>query len=387
MTERQRGGLWALIGSVLTSAPLAAQTTGPVGPVPAPAFIAPALPPQAAAPPGFQPIRGLTGQYGDFRGMFQSLTDPKIISGSQLTELADDEEVLGLSLSGQSRAYPSRFIAWHHIINDTLGGRPVLVTYCSVCNTGIAYDPKVSGTRRLFGVFGIYRGVMAMYDVGNNTVWSHIAGEALLGPDKGKSLAGLPVVNTTWGDWKRLHPKTTTPAWDTPYRRYYRGRVVSGQNSLPAMFPATLRGLRDSRLAPNDLVLAVRVEGKPRAYPFDVLEKSSDVVQETLGATPIVALYAPNTKTATAFDRRLDGMTLDFTRATGKPGQFLDRGTGSQWSIEGQCVAGPLSGKQLTRVFSLQSEWYGWSAYFPNTTLYAASATAAKSSQEKLPER
>ena len=222
------------------------------------------MPPHA---PGFAPIPGLTGQYGDFRGMFEALTDPKIIPAAQLTELGDDEEVLGLTVNGASRAYPARFIAWHHIVNDVLGGKPVAVTYCSVCNSGVAYDPVVDGKRRLFNVFGLYRGVMAMIDPSTETVWSHLAGEALLGPDKGKTLAALPVVNTTWGEWKRLHPDTTTPAWDARYRQYYSQKVVSGRDYLPPMFRPTLSGLRDDRLAPNALVLAVRVEGKARAYP------------------------------------------------------------------------------------------------------------------------
>ena len=341
---------------------------------------APPNPPQPDAPqsvlvvpphaPGFAPIPGLTGQYGDFRGMFEALTDPKIIPAAQLTELGDDEEVLGLTVNGASRAYPARFIAWHHIVNDVVGGKPVAVTYCSVCNSGVAYDPVVDGKRRLFNVFGLFRGVMAMVDPSTETVWSHLVGEALIGPDKGKTLLALPVVNTTWGDWKRLHPDTTTPAWDARYRRYYSQKVVSGQDFLPPMFRPTLSGLRDDRLAPNALVLAVRVAGQARAYPYAALAKAPDVVQETVGGTPLVAFYTPQPQTSAAFDRRLDGRMLDFARGPGTPGLFTDTQTHSQWTVEGRSVAGPLAGRQLTRLFSLQSEWYGWSAYFPQTTVY-----------------
>jgi len=327
------------------------------------------VPPPA---PGFAPIPGLTGQYGDFRGMFEALTDPKSIPAAQLTELGDDEEVLGLTVNGASRAYPARFIAWHHIVNDVLGGKPVAVTYCSVCNSGVAYDPVVDGKRRLFNVFGLYRGVMAMIDPSTETVWSHLVGEALLGPDKGKTLAALPVVNTTWGEWKRLHPDTTTPAWDARYRRYYSEKVVSGRDYLPPMFRPTLQGLSDDRLAPNALVLAVRVEGQARAYPYATLARATDVVQETVGTTPLVAFYTPQPQTGAAFDRRLDGRTLDFTRIPDVPSLFTDKQTHSQWTVEGRGVAGPLAGKQLTRLVSLQAEWYGWSAYFPQTTVYAA---------------
>lgn len=332
-------------------------------------------------PPKYGPIPGVTSQYGDFRGMFEALTDPPVIPAAQLTELGDDEEVLGLTLGGRSRAYPARFIAWHHIVNDALGSQFVVITYCSVCNSGVVYDPVFEGKRHLFNVFGLYRGVMAMIDPSNNTVWSHLAGEALLGPDKGKTLKAFSVVNTTWGEWKRLHPETTTPQWSAEYRRNYQDQIVSGRDFLPAMFPATLQGLRDDRLASNTLVLGVRTEGQVRAYPFEALTKAGGVVQETLGATPLAAFYVASTKTAAAFDRRLDGKTLDFHRVATSPSLFQDTQTSSSWTIEGQCVGGPLLGKQLTHLFSLQAEWYGWSAYFPQTTVYQAPvATRARAS-------
>jgi len=248
-----------LMVSLLSAVPITLVRADPTQPD-APQSVL-VVPPHA---PGFAPIPGLTGQYGDFRGMFEALTDPQSIPAAQFTELGDDEEVLGLTVNGASRAYPARFIAWHHIVNDVLGGKPVAVTYCSVCNSGVAYDPVVDGKRRLFNVFGLFRGVMAMIDPSTETVWSHLAGEALLGPDKGKTLPALPVVNTTWGEWKRLHPDTTTPVWDARYRRYYSQKVISGQDYLPPTFCPTLSGLRDDRLAPNALVLAVRVEGQAR---------------------------------------------------------------------------------------------------------------------------
>jgi hypothetical protein len=331
--------------------------------------------PAPLVPPKYAPVPGVTSQYGDFRGMFESLSDPKIIPAAQLNELDDDEEVLGLTLDGRSRAYPARFIAWHHIVNDTLGSHFVALTYCSVCNSGVAYDPVFGGKRHLFDVFGLYRGVMAMVDPSTNTIWSHLTGEALLGPDKGKSLTALPVINTSWGEWKHLHPDTTTPSWDTAYRRYYLARVVSGRDYLPAMFLPTLEGLRDARLTPSALVLGVQVEGQTRAYPLDVLAKSVGVVQETVGTTPLVAFYTRAPKTAAAFDRRFNGKTLDFTRVSGHAGLFQDTETHSEWTVEGLCVSGSSLGKQLTRLFSLQAEWYGWSAYFPQTVVYPALGT------------
>ena len=361
-----RAPILAMLGLLLLGAGATALADPPA---PDPAPLIPAAPDH---PRDFAPIPGLTEQFGDFRGQFEALTDPKIIPAAQLTELGDDEEVLGLTVDGKSRAYPARFIAWHHIVNDTLAEKPVAVTYCSVCNSGVAYNPMLDGRRRLFNVFGLYRGVMAMIDPSTQTVWSHLTGEGLLGPDKGRVLAALPVVNTSWGEWKRLHPDTTTPAWDPRFRRVYTMKIVSGQGAMPPMFPATMRGLQDDRLPWNALVLAVRVGGQPRAYPFAGLAAANGVVQEPVAGTPLAALYTAEPQTAAAFDRRLDSQTLDFTRAPNALNRFTDAQTHSQWTIEGVAVAGPLAGKHLTRLFSLQAEWYGWSAFFPQTTVYAA---------------
>jgi hypothetical protein len=323
---------------------------------------------------GFPVIPGLTGQYGDYRGKFQTLTDPKVVPMDELTGIDDDDEVLGLTLGGESRAYPARFISWHHIVNDMLGGKPVCITYCIVCNSGIAYDPLINGSRHLFDVFGIYRGVMAMVDPTTNTVWAHLTGMGLAGPDTGKTLRPIPIVNTTWGEWKRLHPHSTTPAWDEQFRKYYGRKVVSGLGRVPKDFLSTLQGVVNTemfaRVYANDVVLAVRVNDKPRAYPFKTLAEAPGVVQEALGDTPVAVFYDAATKTGAAFDRRLDGEVLEFHRLPGSASLFEDSGTCSQWTIEGTAVAGQLAGRSLERLTYLQAEWYGWTAYFPETTIY-----------------
>ena len=326
--------------------------------------------PMVSATKSYPPIPGLTDHYGDFRGQFEALTDPKIIPASQLTQLDDTEEVLGVTINGQSRAYPLRFIAWHHIVNDTLGGEPIAVTYCSVCNSGVVYNPIVDGKRRLFNVFGLYRGVMAMWDPSNSTVWSHLSGQALLGPDKGQSLSTHPVINTSWGEWKRLHPSTTTPSWDTGFQQYYGDRIVSGEHSMPSEFPATLRGLRDDRLNPFTLVEGVRIGALVRAYPYDALDAAGGVAQEMLGSHSVVVLYDSSQKTAAAFDPRIGSKTLEFSRAPIRLNAFLDTDTDSEWNVEGLCTSGKYAGTQLTRLSSEQSKWYGWSAYYPQTTVF-----------------
>ncbi len=318
----------------------------------------------------------LTDQFLDCRGMFEALTDPQIISASQLTQLQDDEEVLGLSINGVHRAYPSRFIAWHHIVNDVVGGLPVAVSYCMICNTGIAFDATVAADRALFNVFGLYRGVLAMCSKdanGNDTIWTHMDGEAIAGASKGKELKPIALLNTTWGEWKKLHPDTTTPSWDTGYEGVYNVKMVSGELPIPSMFDQTMRGLKDERLPQNTLLVALKIDATTtRAYPQTELAAAGGVVQEVVGTQPTVVFFVEKTGTGAAFDSRLEGAVIEFALDPTDETLFVDRATGSRFTIEGQCVSGKLAGKQLVALTFLQSRWYGWSALFPKTTIFAA---------------
>ena len=313
-------------------------------------------------------------QFMDCRGMFEALTDPKIVDGSKLTQLTDDEEVLGLSIDGVHRAYPTRFIAWHHIVNDVVNGQPIAVSYCMICNTGIAFDARVDGKRHLFNVFGIYRGVLAMYSrdtEGEDTIWTHMDGLAITGPEKGKELKPISVLNTTWGQWKQLHPDTTTPSWDTGFdSRTYQMRVESGKMPVPGAFWQTMKGLKDERLPANTLVLALRVGDQPRAYPYAELKAAGGVVQETVGQTAVTVFFIEKTSTPAAFDSRLDGKLLAFERHLTDQTLFVEKGSDSHFTVEGVCVSGKLKGRHLTPLTYLQSRWYGWSALFPQTSIF-----------------
>ena len=176
---------------------------------------------------------------------------------------------------------------------------------------------------------------------------------------------------------------------DNAYRRYYRSKghpEPRGHDKFPAPFflPTVTRG--DKRLPPFDKVLGVTLPqqdaggkeaGPPlrRAYPIKTLQGAGDVVNDTLGTMPVAVLLDSSTVTASAVSRRVAGRTLTFEyrKAPGKPGGFYDKETGTRWNIEGKGEAGPLAGKILDRIDNHLSQWYGWFAYFPDTTIYGRS--------------
>ena len=315
---------------------------------------------------------------------FKALDDPKLVKAAEATFLDDKDYVLGITVGGESRAYPTRFVWWHHFINDKVGDTPVLISYCSVCNTGIRFDPTVEGRTRKFDFYGLYNGVVIMCERETETVFLQVSGKAVKGPLTGTRLKVGPLLDTTWGEWKRLHPETLVMSDDTPYKRFYSPREKPeprGYDRFPAPFfrPTVTRG--DKRLPPFEKVLGVKLPVAAaagaeetvlrRAYPVKGLQEAGGVVNDTLGMVPLAAFLDPETQTACAVSRVLDGKTLTFEarRVDGRLA-FFDKETGTRWSIEGKAEEGALAGKSLERLENHLSQWYGWSAYFPDTTIY-----------------
>ena len=338
------------------------------------------------APAAFDPTR-----LWDGRGMvpFRAADFPKMAPASAAGDfLNDDEYVLGVTVNGESRAYPTRFVWWHHVVNDKVekGGRTdyFAITYCSVCNTGARYDLALGGgeARRL-DFYGLYNGVVALCDRETKSVFLQVSGAFADGPLAGKALKPAPLLDTTWGRWKKLHPATLVMSPEGPFAKVYAPKGVAEARGhdrfpIPVFRPTVTRG--DLRLPPSDKVLGVSVPGEAkgttlrRAYPMKTLVAAGGVVNDTLGAsTPIAVFIEPDTQTAIALSRVVDGRTLTFEarKADGETHPaFFDKETGTRWSLEGMGETGPLAGKSLSRVDNHLSQWYGWAAYYPDTSIF-----------------
>lgn len=319
---------------------------------------------------------------------FHALDYPKMVKATEADFLDDNEYVLALTVKGESRAYPTRFVWWHHFVNDKIGKpgeeTPVLISYCSVCNTGIRYDPTVGGKPRLFDFYGLYNAVAIMCDRETESVWLQVSGRAVKGPMLGAQLKPGPLLDTTWGKWKKLHPDTLVMSPDNEYKSHYQPKGKAeprGYEKFPAPFfrPTVVNG--DKRLPPFDKVLGVALpqmaaDGKltslRRAYPIKALKEANGVLNDRFGETPVVALLELDTDTANAFSRTLEGKTLTFEARKQADDSYAiyDKETGTRWNIEGKGEEGALAGKTLDRLENHLSQWYGWAAYFPETTLY-----------------
>lgn len=203
-----------------------------------------------------------------------SIDNPVFISAKESSFLNDTDPGVGLVVKGEARFYPYRILVWHEIVNDTIQGEPVLVTYCPLCATGIAFERKVAGVEQEFGVSGrLWRSNLLMYNRAdgekNESLWSQVLGEAVLGVNTGEKLTIMPSDIVRWSDWKKLHPDTKVLSADTgtardygrdPYGDYYTSESVS--------FGASFS---DTRLHPKALVAGIEINGKYKAYSIEAL--------------------------------------------------------------------------------------------------------------------
>ncbi len=193
------------------------------------------------------------------------LDHPKQVAAADATYLEDDNVVFGLFVDGEARAYPKRILAWHELALDRVGSRELAVVYCTLCGTVIPFDARAGGKVLTFGTSGLlYRSNKLMFDHETASLWSSLTGEPVVGPlvQLKLKLTALPVVTTTWREWRTRHPETRVLSLDTGFKRDYSEgaayRAYFGTDEL--MFGVALR---DGRLPNKAEVLVVRSATPP----------------------------------------------------------------------------------------------------------------------------
>jgi hypothetical protein len=401
---------WVLVVSALLAGcgttPAATHPTSPPATAAAPAPTeAPAVAsPSAPAPaPTLLPEEDPPARGSEFKTDFSKHTVPyrEILSGGPpkdgipaidkpkfvVVNEADSwlkpvEPVIFFQVGDDARAYPIQIFMWHEIVNDTVGGVPVAVTFCPLCNTAIAFERTVNGRVLDFGTTGRLRfSNLIMYDRQTETWWQQATGAAIAGELTGTQLVFRPAAIIAWSDFKAAHPNGKILSRDTGFTRSYGANPYTGYddvNSSPFLYqgPPT-----PGKLPAVARVLTVDLGGEAVAYPYDVLQKVR-VVNDAVGGTDVVVLWAPGTASAldagsvaggrdvgaaNVYTRTVDGQRLTFALDGDR---IVDTETDSTWNILGQATAGKLAGKALQPVVAINHFWFSWAAFKPETRVY-----------------
>jgi hypothetical protein len=219
-----------------------------------------------------------------------------------------------------------------------------------------------------FELFGLFNAVMVMNDRETGSIWSHIGGEAVDGRMKGASLEIIPMLQVSWEKWQELHPDTLVLSNDTPYQSSYSHTGMGGEGLGPEFIASVVYW--DTRLPHNLVVLGVSAGETFRAYPVADVVNAGGILNDDIAGLPIVLVVNKDSALSVAYSSEVNGTTLHFQASEESGTTFVDRETGSTWNLEGLATDGPLTGASLTFVTSFLTEWYGWSAYHPDTEIY-----------------
>jgi Protein of unknown function (DUF3179) len=297
------------------------------------------------------------------------LDHPRVVGATAASYLRDNHVVFGIVENGQARAYPKRILAWHEMALDRLGGTEITVVYCTLCGTVIPYKSVVGGVQRTFGTSGLlYRSNKLMFDRETMSLWSTLDGRPVIGALAGQplTLEALPVVTTTWGEWRTTHPTTTVLSLDTGHERDYAEgaayREYFDTDRLMFRVPKL-----DTRLKNKDEVLGVLVPAigggrQALAFATGYLSRTR-VHHETVEGRTFVVLTSQR-----GANRVFESGTVRIRTWTGD--QTVQDEQGRQWRVTEEALV-PADGKSqaLPRVTAFRAFWFGWYAQFPDTIL------------------
>ena len=230
-----------------------------------------------------------------------AIDQPHFIGAENAGFLQSSDRVLGLSIQGISKAYPIKILNFHEIVNDTFNDKPVVITFCPLCGSGIAYSAMINGQRHSFGVSGLlYNSDVLLYDRETESLWSQLMNQAVSGPLQGKRLTPIALTHTTWEDWKQRFPETQVLSKETGYKRNYDSNPYQGyQLDRGIWFPVEHQ---NNSYHPKELVLGIELNGRHKGYAFSELEKMPETFKDIVADQTITIRYDKKHQTASIVD-------------------------------------------------------------------------------------
>ena len=297
--------------------------------------------------------------------------------------LPANEPVVVLEINGDVRAYPIRAMVWHEIVNDTVGGIPVSVTYCPLCNSAATYERTINGVETTFGTSGrLFASALVMYDRATETLWTHFNGQAVIGVLTGAELVEHPSPLMAWDQFRSTYPTGKVLDWtQSGFIRDYGRNPYTGYDD-PENTPFLFRGALDDRAAAMQRIIGIELEGSSAAFALEAVSGGEGkATAVTVGDTDLVVFWEAgqasalddasvfggrDVGTSSVFIPSVDGRDLTFRYDAGN---FVDAETGTVWLLNGEAVEGKLTGERIAQVPHLDTFWFAWSTYQPDTTL------------------
>lgn len=290
--------------------------------------------------------------------------ETKMFTDLNANKINERNLIIGIEINGEAKAYPIELIGYHHQVVDTVGGKAVMVTYCTVCRTGRIFDPVIDNKKEEFRLVGMDYFNAMFEDETTKSWWRQATGECVAGKKKGEFLNELESEQMSLRDWIEKHPQTKIlqpdPAFSEQYsflEKYDEGLVTD---------PLERTNWNSWEL--KSWVVGVKTSDGEKAYDWNDLQKER-IINDTIKNEPVLILLSPDTASFYTYSRQINSLTLEFTPWENQK-KLTDINTNSTWNYFGICEEGTLKGKKLVRVQSYQEFWHSWKQFHPATTLY-----------------
>jgi hypothetical protein len=281
-----------------------------------------------------------------------------------------DDKVLVVRIGGVAHAYPIRTLAYHHIVNDTIGNASIAVTYCTLCHTGLVWNRVLDGRTLYFRLAGINNGNALLRDEETNSIWQQSTGQAIFGPLKGRQLALVRSDELTFGLWREEQPSGLVLVPDAPYVDEYETKDWEAHIEKTHVVIDTTK----SGIAPHELMLGVTLGGQGKAFPVKAI-LAAKLIQDQIAESPVLILVGPDQASIRVFQSRAAQQSLNFVlarvaTAPGNAGIVQDLETQSMWNFQGCAIDGKLAGQCLTQIDANKDYWFDWMNHHPTTAVF-----------------
>jgi hypothetical protein len=309
-----------------------------------------------------------------------ALSMPEFVGIERASEwLNDKEPVVSVEINGEAKSYPLQILMYHELVNDKIGGIPVLVTFCPLCYSSLVYDRRVEGKTKFFGVSGLLRNSnMVMYDQRTHSFWQELTGEAIVGDFTGTKLDVFPSQIISFKQFADAYPNGTVLSRETGHDRNYGSNPYAGYDDADEN-PFLYKGELDDRVQPKEKLIVIKGED-PKAYTYSFSSKKK-VINDTNGNKSYVVFHVGGAVSALdkrniakskesgstgVFSRSFNGKELTFVY---KDGKIMDEQTNSVWDITGKAVSGKLKGSELKGIPHGDYFAFAWLSFKPETKI------------------
>jgi hypothetical protein len=285
----------------------------------------------------------------------------KILVKADKNKLSNNKLVIGVTLNGESKAYPIEIIGYHHQVRDSIGGQMLMITYCTVCRTGRAYSPLVDGQPETFRLVGMDHFNAMFEDSRTKSWWRQVNGEAIEGPLKGKMLNEIPSEQMTLGVWLLSHPSSLILQPDSSFIAQYKDLEDYDEGKTEGSLE------RHDSLSWKDKswVIGVSLGAHDKAYDWNDLKKLH-VINDEVGGNPVVVVLESDTASFHVWSRVAGKDTLHFLYNDGTK-MMTEKKSNDNWDLSGYCRDGSMKGSKLNSVQAYQEYWHSWKTFHSQT--------------------